>query len=475
MSAIVFPTSSAPGARPQEGAGRLVNGYAVKTEQGARSPILWKRSAGLRQILNITGHAHCRGFIFVGTTLLVVLDERVYAVTLSGGVFAAANLGALAGSDPVTIARNNAATPNIVAVCQAGTFNLFVDAAPTAFADGDLPALNSVSGMNGYIIGTTGSGEVWASKLNSVSVESDAFTAAQMKPDGLRRGVAFRGEFFAMGDNSIQIYDETGDSPFPLRYKTTIPRGICGTFAVAGFEDGWANELLWVGEDNVVYQLAGYAPQPVSNDDVSRAIASAADRALIEAYVYMDGRSAFWGITSPGEWTWELNLTTAAWNERQSYQRADWRARFSVKAFDRWIAGDDMTGKLFAIEETCQREDGDPLIWLLDSGSNAAFPARVVIPRIDLDFTAAVGHAPGDVPIETDPVVMISWSLDGGYTYGNEVRRALGKQGQGDRLVTVTSIGMTKAKGVRIRLRISDPVHVGFFGGDMPGVAKRAP
>jgi hypothetical protein len=472
MTAIVFPTSSAPGARPQEGAGRLINGYAVKTEQGARSPILWKRSAGLRQILNITGHAHCRGFIFVGTTLLAVLDERVYAVTLAGGVFSVANLGELAGTDPVTIARNNAATPNIIAVCQAGTFNLFVDAAPTAFADGDLPALNSVAGMNGYIIGTTGSGEIWASELNSVAVESDAFTAAQMKPDGLRRGVAFRGEFFAMGDNSIQVYDETGDSPFPLRYKTTIPRGICGTLAVAGFEDGWANELIWVGEDNVVYQLAGYTPQPVSNDDVSRAIASAADRTLIEAYVYMDGRNAFWGITSPGEWTWELNLSTGAWNERRSYQRADWRARFSVKAFDRWIVGDDASGKLFAIDESYRREDGDPLIWIIESGSNAAFPARVVIPRIDLDFTAAVGRAPGEDAIETDPVVMIAWSLDGGYTWGNEVRRALGRQGQGGARVTVTPVGQTQAKGVRFRLRISDPVHVGFMGGAMPASVR---
>jgi hypothetical protein len=57
-----------------------------------------------------------------------------------------------------------------------------------------------------------------------VTVASDAFTNAQVKPDGLRRGVAFRGEFFAMGDDSIQVFDETGDtrsrwstrkSPFP--------------------------------------------------------------------------------------------------------------------------------------------------------------------------------------------------------------------------------------------------------------------
>jgi hypothetical protein len=118
--------------------------------------------------------------------------------------------------------------------------------------------------------------------------------SAQVKPDGLRRGVAFRGEFFAMGDDSIQVFDETGDTPFPLVYKKiTIPRGICGTNAVAGWEDGWANELIWVGEDNIVYKLDGYTPTPISNDDVVRAISTAADRTLIEASVHMDGRTPF--------------------------------------------------------------------------------------------------------------------------------------------------------------------------------------
>src|SRR3954470_16688821 len=113
MADIVFPTSSAPGAEPQEGSGRMINCMAVKTEQGSRAPILYRRPAGLREILNITGHSHCRGGIVVGSTLLVVLDQRVYAVTLSGVTFSATDLGALAGTDTVTIARNNAATPNI--------------------------------------------------------------------------------------------------------------------------------------------------------------------------------------------------------------------------------------------------------------------------------------------------------------------------------------------------------------------------
>jgi hypothetical protein len=477
MAAIVFPISSAPGSTPQEGSGRLINAYAVNTEQGARSPLQWKRSAGLREILNITGHSHCRGFIKVASTLLVVLDERVYAVTLSGVTFSAVNLGQLSGSDKVTIARNNAATPNIVAVCEAGAFNLFVDSAPTAFADGDLPSPNSVTGLNGYLIFSTGAGEIWSTGLNAVTVATDANTNAQIKPDGLRRVVGFRGELFAFGDDSIQVFEETGDDPFPLRYKKIVITeggGICGTHAVAGYEDGWSAALFWVGEDNGVYRLDGYRGVQIANDDVVSAIASAADRTLIEMSVYMTGKDAFVAITSPGEWTWEFNATTGAWTERQSYGRDEWRARCSVYAFNRWIVGDVESGKLFAVDATYKREGGDPLIWHVESGDNANFPYPVTIPVAFFDFIAGVGSASGEDPIETEPVVMVSWSLNGGRDWGNELQRKLGAQGRGNTLVRVNCCVTTSSKGIRFRLRVSDPVYVGFAGGQLPDIAARA-
>jgi hypothetical protein len=129
----------------------------------------------------------------------------------------------------------------------------------------------------------------------------------------------------------------------------------------------------------------------------------------------MDGPNAFFVLTSPGEWTWECNLTTGyQWNERQSLDRDDWRARRSIRAFDRWIVGDDESGKLFQIDNTYRREEDDPLVWHLESGDNADFPSRIAVPDLILDFTAALGNAAGADPIETDPVVMISWSLNGG-------------------------------------------------------------
>jgi hypothetical protein len=472
MPAIVFPVSSAPGRVPQEGSGRLTNCYAVKTEQGNRSPFKWPRSAGLLEILNITGHSHCRGMILVGSTLLVVLGERVYAVTLSGTTFSASNLGALAGTDTVTIAKNNAGTPNIALVCEAGTFNLFTGSAPSSFADGDWPAVSSITGANGYLVGLTGAGRLVATGLNAVTVDSGAYADTQMIG---RRVVYFRGELIAFGQDRIKFYEETGASPFPFEYKKIeIPRGICGTHAVAGYEDGWAGELFWVGEDSIVYQLVGYTPTPVSNEDVVRAIASATDRTLIEMCVYMDGQNAIVAITSPGEWTWEYNATTQLWNERKSYQQDDWRARRSVRAFDRWIVGDDTTGKLAAIDNTYRKEYGDALVSEMISGDNAKFPWRLAISDVYFDFVAGQGHAAGDDPIETDPVVMISWSLDGGATYGNEVHRSLGKQGEYARLVKLSTCGSTKAKGIRFKLRVSDPVIATFLGGVIPQPEVRA-
>lgn len=467
MPALVFPTSSCPGVAPQDGSGRIVNGYAIKTEQGARGPLVWKRSAGLRETVSgITSHVGCRGLIEIAGTVLTVLGDRVYSVTESGEVFTAVNQGALSGADNVTIARNNAGTPNIVAVCDAGTFNLFTGSAPTSFADGDLPAVNSVSGVNGYFIFTTGAGVLWATGLNAVSVASNANQTVQTNPNGLKRGIYFRSEFFAGGPDGWSVFEETGASPFPLEYKKIfIPVGIVGTHAVTGFEPRGPGVLVWVAPDNTVRRLDGYQAVPVSNEAVSQAIKTCADPSLIEACCYADGKNAFAVFTSPGEWTFELNLTTGAWNERKSNGRDDWRGRKSVFAFDRWLIGDDLTGKLAAIDSSYKKEYNDALVWLLRSGPNPAFPVEG---GLEFDLTAALGNAAGADPIETDPVAMIRYSCDGGYTFSNQLTRRLGMQGQGDRRVILNRLGMLKAKGLVVEVSISDPVAFEFYGAGTP-------
>jgi len=468
--AIPFPLSSAPGVKPQEAAGRLINAYAQATGEGARAPVRWTRTPGLLEKFDVAGHSHLRGGIVSASTLVTVFDERVYTVTKSGTVYTSVNRGELAGTKPVTCAVNNNATPQIACVdVDNGAFELSTSGAPINYSDADVGSPNSVSCLHGYFLFTYGSGTVKASNLNSVSIASNSFTTEQGL--SIRRGVVFDDRFFAFGDKWTGVYQDIGASPFPLERTTSIPRGIIGTFAVAGWEPGWKNQLIWVGDDGLVYTLNGYVPAVISNPSVERSIASAADQSLIEASVYMSDGNPVFVLTSPDEWTWEYNAKTQNWNERESYGQDGWRGSQCIKAFNLWLAGDRSTGKVSSIDASHYREIGNPLVFEVESGVIASFPARLAAPRAEFDITAAVGIASGEDPVQTDPSALIYWSRDGGYSYGNPVTRKIGKQGQSEKSVYVSRLGLIKAKGLRFKIQIADPIHVALMGGQVASQA----
>ena len=466
MAVIPFPAMSTAGREAQETGGRLINCYAREVLGAPANSVLWSRSAGLRRIVEVDGASHCRGLVRIGAVLLHVLDSQVHSVTRSGGNYLTSLLGTLSGSKPVTIAQNNALpTPNTVCVTEVGAFNLFSDAAPSPFADGDLSGPNSVTSLDGYLVFTTAGGRIQASDLNSVSVATNSFEDV---PEGsLLRGVVFNNELYVFGAWGFRVYQNAGTSPFPFEY-TRVKRdiGLAGTHAIAGDQEGWSDALIFAGSDNRVYRMEGYTPVPISTPDVSRSLESVADRSALVASVYVSEGFSFWALTSPGNWTWEYNLSTGLWNERQSYGRKDWRGRQSIRMFDEWIIGDVATGDLFKSVAGLGSERNDPLVYTLYSGVLSAFPNRVNAVRSWFRFTAGAGVAAGQAPIETDPKIALSWSRDGGASFGNPVVRALGSEGDHAVLVTIGNTGLSSSKGLQYRLEISDPVHAGFMGGE---------
>jgi hypothetical protein len=407
-------------------------------------------------------HTHTRGFLDTGfSEVFWIVNDRVQ---LFDSFFTILDLGLLSGDQPVTIARNNRSpTPDYVVVTENGCFNLFRASAPTGFVDLDLPAgPTSVCDFEGYFIWSFGDGRIFASDLNSVAVSALSFNTEQ----GLfaRRVVRYGGRLYVFGDKWCGVYRNAGTVPFPLAREVTIPRGIVGTHAIAGWEAGWANQLIWAGDDFIVYKLDGYTPTPISTGDVSRAIqgaVSGGNRDLIEAFVYMYDKNPFWVLTCHDLWTWEYNLATGEWNERASFNRDNWKGMKSIRMFDRWIIGDQYTGGLYEISGTYFLEDTDPLIWQVESGVLHGFPRGMIIPRASFHFTMGVG----DFSRVADPEVEIAWSLDGGYSYGDPVIRRLGAPGHTKSHPYILSSGLSKGQGVRYKLRVSDNVHVGLSGG----------
>ena len=461
MSAIKFPTSSQPGERPALGQGRLVNAYAVK--EGDR--VLWKRVPGLTTLLD-TGEEKPRGMLWFREpqNLIYVAGSKVGKIDTSSQITWLNN--DIDGAGAVSMARNNNATPDIVIVTNTNTW-VATSAAVGPYPDGNISVPNSVSFLDGYFLFTYPNGEIRATNLNTTEIDPLSNTKAESNPDGLLRGIVSAQLFYAMGTSSIEVFQDVGETPFPLARVAVMQVGLFGPWAVAGGQqEGWDQSLIFVARDGTVRKIVGYQDQTISNADVVRDILSITDRSSLIASVYVVGDSAFWSLSSP-DWTWEYNATTGAWHQRKSYQLSRWRAAYSALAFDKWIVADTQSTKLYEVSRTRQSEDGSPLVFEVESAPVTAFPARLQCRRADFDFVVGYGQERGLDPIEIEPVVSIEWSDDGGVSWRVPILRQLGREGRYSNLVSLLNTGMTGPQGRKWRLKVSDPIDCTLKGGQM--------
>jgi len=539
---IPFPLSTSPGVRSQESAGRIINGYVEPLGEDAPTRVVRRRAPGLLNF-GTTARTGPRGAIEINGTLYFAFNGQLEKFTSAGR--ASVNVGALTGSVKGFFARNNAVTPDQVFVSPAGDIATFTSAAVTnGYPDADLPAVNSVTSIDGYFVFTTGSGKAYASDLNSTAVNPLSFGTAEAKPDGLLRAIAYGGVLFLFGAFTTEVWTDVGAIPFPFQRSTTIPRGLAGAYCVTAFEDYFSRALVWVGDDNCVYRLNGYTPEKISSPDLDGLIQAVADKSLLEMSVYMSRGHAF-VLLSSSTWSWVFDLNTDKWAERNSYQMARSRITGGISAFNKWLCGDTLTGNVQEISSSAFDEVGSPFRARFESAPVLKFPVGERIGRADFNFVTGVGvavgtrtmyvlgTAPGTLgvvrltvpstalvhegdavnvagvlgtteangtrpihvvdathleligttfvnayvsggtltilspqdPIETDPVVEISWSDDGGQTWASPLIRPLGKQSETNVLVSlVACTGRSSWNGRRWRLDISDPVYLGFMG-----------
>jgi hypothetical protein len=474
MAEISFPVSSAPGATPQEGGGRLINAYAERLGDMARGQVARRPAPGLRLFAE-TEHPKCRGMLEVGGALYVITTDRALRITRNAdGEPVVADLGALGGTDWVTMARNNKApTPDVVVTSELATF-LLSPGGVSQLAEEDLPQPNSVTFIFGFLIFSVADGRMFASALNDTAIDALNYATAESRPDGLMRVVTVGRQLYALGPTSIEVWGAPVQAEgFPLSRIETIPRGLIAPFAVAGEQEGWSNALIFVGDDGIVYRLDGYAPTRISTHDLERRIEALADKATLEACVYMHEGHAVWSLSS-SDWTWEYDLTTGWWRERASWERRRWRASKTAKAFGAWIAGDAEEGALYEVRADERREWNDPLAMEIWSAPGSAFPGRINVPAAQFDFVVGEGLASGQAPDQTEPKVAISWSDDGGRSWSNPLTRPLGGQGEYHRTVSVHRTGMAGPKGRIWRLTLSDAVPAALMGGTMDVSPRKA-
>jgi hypothetical protein len=446
-----FPQSAEPGQRPGEGTGDLINCYF---EVGGKS-VGYRPSPGFSEFIDTT-ESTPRGMFVVNGLLYAAYEDTVVTVTTSA--VKTTLTGTLSGTTPVTWAQNNKSpTADVVVVSENGAFSVST-AAVTSFADSDLPQPNSCAVLDGFILFTTRSGQLWATDLNAVTVNALSFTQCQANPDGLWRVIVKGPVAYAMGDKSIEPYTNAGTSPFPLARQEVIPVGLLSAWAVAGHEDGWDRDIGFVASDQTVRMLSGNSAQIISNKDVERDIKAVVDKTQLRASVYVEAGNPFWVLTGP-TFTWEFNVATGFWNRRESANSDRWRASCSVNFNGSWMVGDRTSGQIHTISENVFQEDGDAIAMTMVSGPLKQFPSRVRCNAFFADWTTGQGEISGSDD-EVNPKVSVYWSMDGGATWSNPITPlSLGGEGEFSNQIRVNRLGNSTHHGIRFKMVTTSPVY----------------
>lgn len=289
-----------------------------------------------------------------------------------------------------------------------GTEGAFTGSPTLYNAETVLPQPNSVCFQDGYLFFTIGDGRIFATAINSLSMNALTFITVQAKADvTLLRGVAFSGLLLAFTTGSCEVWqDAANPSPdFPYSRLAVLEFGLAQPTAIAGWETGFS-ELLWVAQDfGVHWMTSGQLGQiKVSPPDLDRLIeAEIRAGAMLKAGAYIASGKKFWVLSSP-DWTWEFNLQTRKWAERQSLTSAGvygaWRGVGGHPAFGKWLVGDAQTGNLLWLDDTNPTENATPMLYRVESDLVKKFPAQQRVARADFDFVVGVGQAVGNVATE---------------------------------------------------------------------------
>ena len=386
-----------------------------------------------------------------GTTLYTVSSTGVHT-----------SCGTIAGSGRCIFAPIG----TYIVISTGGVRYLWNGSSIATISDVDLETGNSVAHLNNQIIYDGLAGRFFVSDVgDATAINALNYATAESDADNLQRVYAFNSILYLMGTKTIELWYNSGNGnpPFDRYEGGTINVGLGAIYSVANDDDS----IYFYGDDDQVYVMRG---------GVSASLTPITNLALSDEFrEYGTVSDAIgWMTNFDGQWQYHLTFPTAnktwvynvggEWFELSSGAEGG-RALSNSYAFcfRKHLVADYQNGNIYVLDDDVYTENGATIIRTRDSapihGGLLNAPSKNLwMNRFELLMETGVGILSGQ---GSDPVVMLSFSDDGGRTFSNELWGKIGKLGQFQWRVEWFSLGQFKNRIIRIR--VSDPVAVAIF------------
>ena len=260
---------------------------------------------------------------------------------------------------------------------------------------------STVTYFDGYFAFVrNGTKEFFLSPLFGIAPFDGSLFASKEATSDLLLAIANSHEqLYLFGQKRIETWYDAGNAPptFPFQRSdgALIQRGL-GAIASIVLQD---NTIFWLGEDGMYYRLEGFLPVAVSNRAVEYQWSTYQTRSDCFAFTY-----TLWGhkmivLTFPGaKATWELDLSTKRWHERESWigTNADtsigrWRPNWAIEYANVLLLGDSQSGQIQQLNENVYTEFGDTIRLQLIGPPFHLDRKRIFMRRFEVDMETGVG------------------------------------------------------------------------------------
>ncbi|MTI10192.1 hypothetical protein [Curvivirga aplysinae] len=431
---------------------RLVNIYPEIQPPNAYAKMAFIGTPGLK-LFKTVGDGPIRGLHMWDDVLFAVSGEELYSISADMTVI---KIGDIPGTGTVDIIQNLAET-----MIRSGEKGYVIEGGiVTEITDEDFVKARSLAYLDGYAIYTREQGRWAISKLQKFK-EYDGldYATAESHPDDLVGVIVSNREVWLMGEKTIEVWWNTGDSNFPFE---RFPDGVIEKGCLAGQSVAKADgSVFWLGSDFMVYQATGRQPVRISTHAIEEVFESYKNPEQAVAFTYSQNGHLFYVLTF-AEATWCYDLATQLWHERLSYGLPNWRvstvasdATGAVRAFREVVMGDAYNGNIYILDQDEYTENGTEIPRIITSPIIHAENANVSQSELILEMESGVGTGNGQ---GEDPQAMLRWSDNNGATWSNEVWASMGKQGEYGWVCKWTRLGMFKKRVYEVT--ITDPVRV---------------
>ena len=220
--------------------------------------------------------------------------------------------------------------------------------------------------------------------------------------------------------------------------------------------------LLWIGRDGngsgMVYHSAGSAPQRVSNTAVEQLLQGSSDLSAAVAWVVQWQGETFYAVNAPGlAQTLVYQLSTNSWLDLCDIdtdgQFKAFRATHHVFAHSLHLVG-DAAGNVYRMDANAHTFAGSARVCERTS-PNDAVPLREERTHSAFVLDCTTGEAASG-----EPVVELSWSNDGGASFGNAVERSAGALGNRYQRLIWRRLGRSRDRVWRVRFTADAPFAI---------------